>query len=140
MKIGWVNVGNVIFVLYRACLDNKLTLEKFIELKHIVETETKQYNDVEMFNFLGECSPYIITKGENMMNMTKNRTQETYPLSFRCYFPSDDGASFVTKYQRLPLKDVAKWVKAYQFTHPNCLSISVKIWLTEREECDDDME
>lgn len=28
---------------------------------------------------------------------------------------------------------VAKWIEAYQFTHPNCESISVKVWLKDED-------
>ena len=75
-----------------------------------------------------------------MMNVTKNRTKETHRCSFRCYFPSDTGANYATHFQEMPLTDISKWIKAYQFTHPTCLSICVKIWLTERDAFDDDME
>ena len=68
------------------------------------------------------------------MNMTKGRTRQTYQHSFRCYFPSKFGTNYTTHFQRMPLSDMPKWIKAYQFTHPECLSICVKIWLTDREE------
>jgi hypothetical protein len=61
------------------------------------------------------------------------RTKEIYNCSFRCYFPSDTGLNFVTHFQEIALSDIPKWIKAYQFTHPACLSVCVKIWLTSRE-------
>ena len=63
--------------------------------------------------------------------------QETYNFSFRCYFPSDDGVRYSTHYQRLALSDLPRWLDAYRFTHPNCLSISSKIWFTEQEASED---
>lgn len=55
------------------------------------------------------------------------RASKVYPMSFRCYFGG--GPENHTKHrQELPLKDIAKWIEAYQFTHPTCRSISVKVW------------
>lgn len=55
------------------------------------------------------------------------RTSKAYPMSFRCYFGG--GTDNHTKHrQEMPLKDIAKWIEAYQFTHPTCRSISVKVW------------
>lgn len=68
------------------------------------------------------------------------RTKEIYNCSFRCYFPSDGGPNFATHFQEIALKDVPRWIKAYHFTHPNCLSICVKVWLTDRYNGDDDEE
>lgn len=31
----------------------------------------------------------------------------------------------------MSLRDVAKWIEAYRFTHPNCESVSVKVWLKD---------
>ena len=50
-------------------------------------------------------------------------------MSIRCYFP---GANNRTQhYPVMPLKDIPKWVEAYQFTHPTAESITVKIWLKD---------
>lgn len=57
-----------------------------------------------------------------------------YNVSFRCFFPSEDGPKFNSHYQRLSLRDLPRWVEAYQFTHPTCLSVSCKIWFTEQQE------
>lgn len=56
----------------------------------------------------------------------------TFDISFRCYYtqPGD----FTTHYQTMQLKDIAKWVEAYRFTHPGVQSISVKIWFHGEEE------
>ena len=66
------------------------------------------------------------------------RTKEIYQCSFRCYFPSDTGPNFSTHFQKLALSEIQKWIKAYQFTHPTCLSICVKVWLTEQDNSDED--
>ena len=52
-------------------------------------------------------------------------------LSIRAYFP---GGGSCTHHQDLSLKDIAKWVEAYQFTHPDTEAITVKIWLHDDEE------
>ena len=65
------------------------------------------------------------------------RKNDDYNISFRCYFPNDDGARFTTHYQRLSLRDLPKWLEAYQFTHPTCLSVTCKVWFTEQEAGED---
>ena len=47
------------------------------------------------------------------------------PVSFRCYFPSGDQ---LDKVQELFLDEIPRWIDSYLFTHPTCISISVKIW------------
>ena len=54
-------------------------------------------------------------------------SSKTYDVSFRCYFP-DGGAC--NHYQCMPVSDVPLWIDCYKFTHPNCISISVKIWFS----------
>jgi len=54
----------------------------------------------------------------------------TFDMSIRCYYPSGEPTSH---YQKLKLTDIQKWIKAYQFTHPNCQAITVKIWLTDMD-------
>ena len=44
-----------------------------------------------------------------------------YNVSFRCYFPGADNKT--QHYMTMPLKDIAKWIEAYSFTHPNLQSI-----------------
>lgn len=51
-----------------------------------------------------------------------------YDISFRCYFP-DNGVS--NHFQAMPLLDIPKWLECYRFTHPNCISISVKVWFSD---------
>lgn len=48
-----------------------------------------------------------------------------YDISFRCYF---SGGNVCNHYQTLSLADVPKWIDCYKFTHPSCLSVSIKIW------------
>ena len=54
-----------------------------------------------------------------------------YDVSFRCCFPGD---SVCNHLQRLPLSDIPKWSECYLFTHPACVSISVKIWFTGKDQ------
>lgn len=48
-----------------------------------------------------------------------------YEISFRCYF-FDGGVT--NHHQLLCIDDIPIWIDSYKFTHPNCSSISVKIW------------
>lgn len=57
--------------------------------------------------------------------------KQLYDLSIRCYFPGS--GNFTQHRQVMPLKDIPKWVEAYQFTHPNCESITIKIWLHDED-------
>lgn len=53
---------------------------------------------------------------------------DTYKLSFRCYYSNgncNDHRQF------MKLNDIQKWIKSYKFTHPECISITVKIWFTK---------
>lgn len=63
--------------------------------------------------------------------MNNMRTEPVYSVSLRCYF---DRAQYTLHRQDMPLKDIQRWIDAYQFTHPNCQSIVVKIWLKEEME------
>lgn len=49
---------------------------------------------------------------------------EPVSVSFYCYYVNNT----VTKVQDLPLCDIGKWIDCYRFTHPHCISISVKVW------------
>lgn len=51
---------------------------------------------------------------------------EEYDLSIRCYYGP---MNYTQHRQRQKLADIPKWIKAYQFKHPNVKSITVKIWL-----------
>lgn len=46
-----------------------------------------------------------------------------YDICFRCYY----GTNYNTHYTSLSLKEIPKWIEAYQFTHPNVKSISVRV-------------
>lgn len=45
-------------------------------------------------------------------------------VSFHCYYDNN----VVTKQQVIPLCDIGKWIDCYRFIHPECLSVSVKVW------------
>ena len=53
---------------------------------------------------------------------------QIFSVSFHCFFP-DGGVCKHT--QSLPLGDISLWIDCYQFTHPNCTAISMKIWFTD---------
>lgn len=53
-----------------------------------------------------------------------------YNVSFRCYF---ELGRYTKHRQDMTLKDIQYWIDAYQFTHPDCKNIVVKIWLKEKE-------
>lgn len=57
---------------------------------------------------------------------------EIYNVSFRCFFPGSDETRYSTHYQPLPLTDIPRWLDAYRFTHPNCISITAKVWFTDQ--------
>lgn len=50
---------------------------------------------------------------------------ELAQMNFRCYYT--DGAP-CNHYREMALKDIPRWMEAYQFTHPNCIAITVKVW------------
>lgn len=53
-----------------------------------------------------------------------------FSVSFICHYNDNQ-----TKHrQEMPLKDVPKWIEAYKFTHPDCKSISLKIWFSDIED------
>ena len=54
---------------------------------------------------------------------------QTCSVSFICHYNDNQ-----TKHrQDMPLKDIPKWIEAYKFTHPDCKSISLKIWFDSFE-------
>lgn len=61
-------------------------------------------------------------------NKAMNDILFAYDVSFRCYFPGDGVCNHM---QRMPLKDIPRWIDSYRFTHPNCVSISVKVWFSD---------
>ena len=56
---------------------------------------------------------------------------KTYRLSIRCYFPGV--RNYTHHAQEMPLKDIAKWLEAYKFTHPTAENITMKIYLKDEE-------
>ena len=58
--------------------------------------------------------------------------KKEYRMSIRCYFPGNRD-NRTQHFPVMPLKDIAKWVEAYEFTHPTAESITVKIWLHDEE-------
>lgn len=51
-----------------------------------------------------------------------------FNVCFRCYYP--DG-SYTEHRLSLSVSDIPRWLDSYKFTHPNCLSISFKIWWSD---------
>ena len=47
-------------------------------------------------------------------------------ISFRCFYHDSEPTNHR---QTLPLSDIPRWIEAYQFTHPACTAISIKVWL-----------
>lgn len=59
---------------------------------------------------------------------------EKYNTSFRCFFQTEDGMHYSTHYQpQFSLADIPRWVDSYRFTHPNCVSISCKLWFGDSD-------
>ena len=50
---------------------------------------------------------------------------EVVHMNFRCYYTDGDPCNH---YRDLPMEDIARWMEAYKFTHPNCTAITVKVW------------
>lgn len=55
---------------------------------------------------------------------------ENVHISYRCYY--EDGEPN-NHHRDMLLADIPRWIEAYKFTHPNCTSISVKVWFTKGE-------
>lgn len=58
---------------------------------------------------------------------------KTFDVSIRCQY-GESSKNYTQHKQRLALKDLPKWLEAYQFTHPQVFAFSVKIWLNDKEE------
>lgn len=64
---------------------------------------------------------------------------DRYNISFRCFFDGEEGVHFTTHYCPLfPVADIPRWIDSYHFTHPNCVSISAKIWFTAAPDAEQD--
>lgn len=51
-------------------------------------------------------------------------------ISFRCKYPE---GNYTEHRQAIPLDQIGKWIECYKFTHPRCISISIKVWFHEDE-------
>lgn len=47
------------------------------------------------------------------------------PISFRCYYKSGNHCD---KIAFIELAEIEEWIYCYKFTHPDCTSISIKLW------------
>lgn len=56
-----------------------------------------------------------------------------YGISIRCYFGGGTD-NYTQHYPDIKLTEIAKWIKAYEFTHANVQSISVKVWIKKEDE------
>lgn len=58
---------------------------------------------------------------------------ERHNMSFRCFF-KNAFPTYTTHYMPdFPVSDIPRWFDAYRFTHPNCTSISCKVWFVDGE-------
>lgn len=55
-----------------------------------------------------------------------------YNMNFRCWF--EGSGRYTNHHQCMKLEDIAKWIEAYSFTHPTLQSITVKVWMKNKEE------
>lgn len=53
---------------------------------------------------------------------------QIYHMSFRCYYENGEPCNH---YRDLALSDIPRWMDAYKFTHPDCTSITVKVWFNK---------
>lgn len=51
-------------------------------------------------------------------------------ISFRCYFPGEK--NYTDHRANIPVEEIPKWIAAYQYTHPACKGITVRVFF-ERE-------
>ena len=54
-----------------------------------------------------------------------------FNISIRCHYPNGNQTEHR---QDLKLSDIPKWIDAYKFTHPDCKSVSFKIWFSDIED------
>lgn len=54
-----------------------------------------------------------------------------YDMNFRCYFEGSENKT--NHYQSMELQDIPKWIEAYRFTHPTLQSITVKVWMKNKD-------
>lgn len=66
---------------------------------------------------------------------------DKYNVSFRCFY-GDPIPHYNTHYApAFSIADIPRWIDSYKFTHPNCESVSCKIWFVDKgaqgdEDCD----
>ena len=53
-----------------------------------------------------------------------------FSLSIRCYYAN---GNYTEHHQQMKLSDIPKWIEAYKFTHPDCTSVTVKLWFGDME-------
>lgn len=58
----------------------------------------------------------------------KTAAKREYAITFRCYY---EQAAYTRYVRTLPLKDLQRWIKSYEFTHPDCTSITFGVWLQD---------
>lgn len=51
-----------------------------------------------------------------------------FNFSIRCNYQN---GNYTEHRQNLKLADLPKWVEAYRFTHPNVISITIKLWFSD---------
>ena len=56
-----------------------------------------------------------------------------YEFSIRCYFGGAPD-NYTQHYPEIKLTEIPKWIEAYEFTHSNVQSISVKVWIRRGDE------
>ena len=62
-----------------------------------------------------------------MADQRRKKKPAVYSITFRCHYPSQNRAVW---YEReMALKDVARWLRDFKFTHPDCGQISMKIFM-----------
>lgn len=63
---------------------------------------------------------------------------DKYNVSFRCFYYDELGMHYNNHYfPAFNLADIPRWLDSYKFTHPNCSSISVKVWFNGGAEQDE---
>lgn len=45
-------------------------------------------------------------------------------VNFRCYYD----CNCCDHYREMLIENIPRWIDSYKFTHPECTSITVKVW------------
>ena len=56
--------------------------------------------------------------------------KKEYDVNIRCYFGGSEN-NYTQHRQTMVLSDIAKWIEAYRFTHPNVKKFNVRVWCDE---------